>query len=99
MKYTTIVSLKIANNSQLSFFLSPIKLSELNRGEYPEIYKFEISTPVPKAYPTQKVSQLRNITGLFNFDKVMEKLLAELMISVWQPEGCVNTTLLDQYVA
>ena len=79
--------------------LADILETSVGRGEYPKIYKFEISTPVPKAYPTQKVSQLRNISGLFNFDKVMEKLLAELMISVWQPEGCVNTTLLDQYVA
>ena len=36
---------------------------------------------MPKIYPTQKTSQLRNISGLFNFDKIMEKLLAELMIS------------------
>ena len=32
MKYTTIVSLKIANNSQLSFFLSPIS-------PYQELYR------------------------------------------------------------
>ena len=55
--------------------------SAVRRGEYPEIYKFEVSTPVPKTYPTQKVSQLRNISGLFNFNKVIEKLLAELIIS------------------
>ena len=30
---------------------------------------------------TQKLNQLRNISGLFNFDKVFEKLLAELIIS------------------
>ena len=42
---------------------------------------FEVSTPVPKTYPTEKVSQLRNISGLLNFDKIMEKLLAELIIS------------------
>ena len=45
------------------------------------IYKFEILTPVPKVYPTETKSQLRNISGLFNFDKVFEKLLAELMIA------------------
>ena len=55
--------------------------TSVRRGEYPQIYKFEISTPVPKVYPTEKTAQLRNISGLFNFDKVMEKLLAELMIS------------------
>ena len=36
---------------------------------------------MPKVYPTKKLSQLRNISGLFNFDKVFEKLLAELIIS------------------
>ena len=61
--------------------LSDILNTSVGRGEYPEIYKFEVSTPVPKIYPTEKVSQLRNISGLFNFDKVFEKLLAELMIS------------------
>ena len=61
--------------------LSDILNTAVRRGEYPEIYKFEVSTPVPKTYPTQKVSQLRNISGLFNFNKVMEKLLAELIIS------------------
>ena len=53
----------------------------MRRGEYPQIYKFEISTPVPKVYPPQNTSQLRNISGLLTFDKVMEKLIAELMIS------------------
>ena len=44
-------------------------------------FAFEISTPVPKVYPTQKVTQLRNISGLLNFDKIIEKLLAELIIA------------------
>jgi hypothetical protein len=36
---------------------------------------------VPKLYPKESTSQLRNISGLFNFDKLMESLLAEMMIS------------------
>ena len=55
--------------------------TSIGRGEYPKIYKFEISTPVPKSHPTEKLSQLRNISGLLNFDKLMEKLLAELMVN------------------
>ena len=58
-----------------------IEKASVRRGEYPKIYKFETSTPVPKVYPTQTLNQLRNISGLFNFDKVFEKLLAELIIS------------------
>ena len=61
--------------------LADILNASVGRGEYPKIYKFELSTPVPKVYPTEKLTQLRNISGLFNFDKVMEKLIAELMIS------------------
>ena len=64
--------------------LSDILNTSVRRGEYPKIYKFEHSTPVPKVYPTQKVTQLRNISGLMNFDKIMEKLLAELMIADMQ---------------
>ena len=55
--------------------------TSLRRGEYPKLYKFELCTPVPKCYPPTAVSQLRNISGLLNFDKIMEKLIAQLMIS------------------
>ena len=54
--------------------------SSLKRGEYPQIYKYEISTPVPKVFPPEKVEQMRNISGLLNFDKVMEKMISEVMI-------------------
>ena len=50
-------------------------------GEYPNIYKHEIITPVPKVYPCSSLDQLRNISGLFQFDKVMEKLISKLIIS------------------
>ena len=61
--------------------LTDILNTSIMRGEYPKVYKFEVSTPVPKIYPTLNTSQLRNISGLFNFDKIIEKLLAGLMIS------------------
>ena len=53
----------------------------LRRGEYPKLYKFELCTPVPKCYPPTAVSQLRYISGVLNFDKIMEKLIAKLIIS------------------
>ena len=53
----------------------------LRRGEYPEIYKFEVCTPVPKSWPTQTTAQLRNISGLLNFDKIYEKLISQLIVS------------------
>ena len=61
--------------------LTDIINTSLKRGEYPQIYKFEVSTPVPKVKPTQSAAQLRNISELKNFDKVMEKLVSELIIS------------------
>ena len=54
--------------------------TSLSRGEYPQIYKYEVSTPVPKSFPPEKVSQMRNISGLLTFDKVMEKMISEVMI-------------------
>ena len=74
--------------------LTDVLNTSVRRGEYPQIYKFEVSTPVPKTYPTETTAQLRNISGLFNFDKVIEKLLAELMISdmaeKWDPSQYGN---------
>ena len=61
--------------------LTDIYNTSLLRGYYPQIYKFEVSTPVPKRYPTESVSHLRNISGLITFDKVFEKLLAQLIVS------------------
>ena len=41
----------------------------LKQGEYPQIYKFEITKPVPKKYPVHSMDQMRNISGLLTADK------------------------------
>ena len=61
--------------------LTDVINTSIMRGEYPNIYKFEISTPVPKKYPPTSTALLRNISGLLTFDKIMEKLISDLMIS------------------
>ena len=61
--------------------LTDIINTSLRRGEYPQTYKYEISTPVPKVFPPEKVLQMRNISGLLTFDKVMESLISEIMIA------------------
>ena len=61
--------------------LTDVYNTSLRRGEYPRIYKFEISTPIPKSFPTESTSQLRNISGLLNFDRILEKLISQLIIS------------------
>ena len=60
--------------------LTDIINTSIKRGEYPQIYKYEICTPVPKKHPPQTISEVRNISGLLTFDKIMEKLICELMI-------------------
>ena len=53
----------------------------IKEGAWPNIFKSEIVTPVPKVYPTKRIGDLRNITGLFTLNKVMEKSIAELMVN------------------
>ena len=65
---------------ELSFPLSDIYTRAVNYGEYPNIYKLEIVTPVAKIYPPQTTKDLRKIAGTKNFSKIFEMFLAELMI-------------------
>ena len=50
-------------------------------GKWPDIFKLEVVTPVPKEFPPKSIEQLRNISGLLNLDKIAEKLISKLMIS------------------
>ena len=53
----------------------------LHRGEYPDIWKIEMVTPVPKVYPPQTVEQLRKISGLKNLSKTAERVVGDFMLS------------------
>ena len=55
--------------------------ASIRDGVWPEIFKLEIVTPVPKEIPTKNLDQLRNISGLLNLDKIAEKLISKLIIS------------------
>ena len=44
--------------------LTDIINTSVRRGEYPQIYKFEMCIPVPKKYPNKSISEIRNISGL-----------------------------------
>ena len=61
--------------------LTHVYNTSLTQGQYPKIYKYEISTPVPKKYPVESMEQLRNISGLLIADNIFEKLLSEMIIS------------------
>ena len=50
-------------------------------GQYPNIWKIEIVSPVPKVYPTLILNDLRKIAGLKNFSKIAEKIISKWLIS------------------
>ena len=67
--------------AELSFPLCDIINSSIRLGQWSKLYKAESETPLPKMLPPKSPDELRNISGLFTFNKIAEKLLAELMIS------------------
>ena len=64
---------------ELAFPLSNIINESLLQGVYPKIWKMEVVTPVPKVHPAEKLTQLRKISGLVNFSKVTDKIIAEYL--------------------
>ena len=55
--------------------------SNIFRRIYPVIWKEEIATPIPKITPILEITDLRNTSGLLNCGRIMETLIAELIIS------------------
>ena len=51
----------------------------LAAGIYPNLWKIENVTPVPKTFPPEKLKDLRKISGLLNFSKITDKVIAELL--------------------
>ena len=62
---------------QLSRPLAHIINSCFTLGQYPAIWKVEHVTPVPKVLPPEKLKDLRKISGLLNFSKITDKILAQ----------------------
>ena len=54
--------------------------SFIKMGAWGKLYKAEIITPVPKCFPPESLNDLRNISGLLTFNKIAEKLVAEMII-------------------
>ena len=61
--------------------VSDVVNSSIHQEIWPDIFKLEVVTPVPKVFPPKDVDELRNISGLLNLDKVAEKLISRLKIS------------------
>ena len=73
--------------AELSEPLAHILNFGLFHGLYPNIWKFETITPVPKVYPTEHIKQLRKISGLKNFAKICDSFLAEFITSDMLPNN------------
>ena len=59
---------------ELSFPLSDIFKRSCKYGEFPHVWKLETITPAPKTYPPQSPSELRKISGTYNFSKLFERI-------------------------
>ena len=55
--------------------------SGLTAGHWPSKYKRETITPTPKQFPPETTEMLRPIANLCNLDKIMEKIVSEMLIS------------------
>ena len=88
---------------ELSTPLSNIYNSATLAGIWPNIWKYDYKTPVPKVYPPANTDDLRKISGTKNLSKIYEALLADYMIDDIEPhnrsltirkrEGVINPAL------
>ena len=54
-------------------------------GEYPELWKNEFITPIPKVYPSKSESDMRPISGVLNFAKVADKVISSYIVHDMEP--------------
>ena len=67
--------------NEISLPLTHIINSIFELQTYPKMWKKETITPVPKVSNPSTIKQLRPISGLFNFAKIFDKIIAEYMLS------------------
>ena len=65
---------------QLSAPLTDILNTSITLGQWPDIFKVEAVTSIPKVFPTQDIEDLRNVSGLKNLNKVIEKIISKMML-------------------
>ena len=70
---------------ELAFPLSHIINLRLESGIYPNMWKLEHVTPVPKVFPPEQLKDLRKISGLLNFSKITDKIVGEYIIEDMKP--------------
>ena len=69
------------NKRFLSIPVADIVNSGIASGKWPKIYKNETITPVPKQFPPETMDLLRPISNLLNLDKIMEKIICDMVIA------------------
>ena len=70
---------------ELSFPLANIYNTSTLSGTWPNLWKFEYVTPVPKVYPPTCTDDLRKISGTKNLSKLYEALLSDSIINDMSP--------------
>ena len=55
-------------------------------GMWPNLWKYEFVTPVPKVYPPVNTDHLRKISGTKNLSKIYEALLSDFIIEDMNPK-------------
>jgi hypothetical protein len=55
-------------------------------GIWPQLWKYEFVTPVPKVFPTETTEDLRKISGTKNLSKYYESLISEPIIQDMEPK-------------
>ena len=65
---------------EISIPVTHVINTSIRQGCWPDIFKLEIVTPVPKVFPPKTVEELRNISGLLNLNKIAEKIIFKMMI-------------------
>ena len=71
--------------SEISAPLADIFNTAVINGEYPDVWKLEIVTPVTKVNPPEDEKQLRKIACTKNFSKIFEKILSDFLIKDMAP--------------
>ena len=54
--------------------------TSISQGTWPEVWKQEVVTPVAKVFPPALMKNLRSISGLPALDKILERLISDLLI-------------------
>ena len=72
-------------SSEISIPLCHIINFMFEKGDYPNLWKNEFITPIPKVFPSKSESDLRPISGVLNFAKIADKIISSYIIQDMEP--------------